>query len=1018
MLRNTLIAASHAASATSVTSSRFCGYIVSRTSSSSSSSANGGSPSRSSRLPRSNRAHSRSKVITHNIFRQAGVDVAAADRVREASVAEGRQPEPGEQGWKRSAIGWKARRGDMRRRPRPKSGVPDEQRRGYATEARSAGEMAPRRNPGEIRPGDLVQYPSVEGYVYGLALPSHPDPHLFRTRQFFAISSHGSISLLSQSAVVLHLPGLLPCQGEEGEKATIRAEEVALLLEEATGLTPSDEIAAACEKIVGLDSRRARARMASRLRRVVKEVEDELEDLRRRLAHLMASTRLLEKDEVTVDEVATALHGSSSVPTSVLIATHNLLHSMPRYFVHLLPAKAYKMAQSYAVRPQRERDNVDTVAAWRLASDSPIDTFVLAVKEGKASPPWSEDHQTILAFLLNSLSSGSEGQEDIYAPVVDDVLKRCDRLVTADPAPVGTGGGASWIGVEYSRERRHAAVIALLEDIGAFQRGETDWSLASARSRRWLEAYGRPVDEVKVKETPTADRDADLRRAVHSPVYVIDDATAHELDDGISMERMAEGDDVWVHIHIADPTSHLTPESYPAQEARKRGSTLYLSNGSAIPMFPPHSTRGIDEADEQGIRRAVTFSARISLQGKGEVLETKIGLSDLRGEVRKITYDAVDAGECGEGKEDLETLRQVAGLLSDARERSGALSINQIESRLAGSTAAGATAPVLITDESAKSNAALQSSPQLLIGTNSAASPSRSLVAEHMILAGRIAADFLWRQQGGLAALYRSQTFPREVGEEWKEALRRHKGGVGRGDVLKMGVAMPSAVSRSTPEEHVTMGISSSPSSTGTDKLEGSGYLRVTSPLRRYEDVLAHWQIKAALRREAGETVGPAFSLEELDKDVPELARRSETVQSISRGSEDWQRYRALRLAFESNSDEDGDIQPSSEREGWLPVTPTSLRKPLKAYVLDGSLQLDGLALQCTTKVALPGLGGRMRGECIWPVDAAIQGGRGAGGLGRPTMGQEVDVEIVGVRENIDRGGLVAVRPVQRPAAA
>jgi hypothetical protein len=44
------------------------------------------------------------------------------------------------------------------------------------------------------------------------------------------------------------------------------------------------------------------------------------------------------------------------------------------------------------------------------------------------------------------------------------------------------------------------------------------------------------------------------------PVYVIDSPTAHELDDGISIEETPDG--VWVHAHIADP-SHLIPPNHP-----------------------------------------------------------------------------------------------------------------------------------------------------------------------------------------------------------------------------------------------------------------------------------------------------------------------------------------------------------------------------------------------------------------------------------------------------------------------
>ena len=249
-----------------------------------------------------------------------------------------------------------------------------------------------------------------------------------------------------------------------------------------------------------------------------------------------------------------------------------------------------------------------------------------------------------------------------------------------------------------------------------------------------------------------------------------------------------------------------------------------------------------------------------------------------------------------------------------------------------------------------------------------------------------------------------------------------------RADTLKLGIAMPSAISRSTPDEHVTMGIASHPTSTPSpspstspDLLTGSGYLRVTSPLRRYEDVVAHWQIKAALHGRHDEV----FSLEEMDKEMPELARRAEAVQDISRGSGDWWRYRAMRLAFEEQGQGQTQTQQpaaaamagsqgEADKDGWRPLTSHDLRvgaggKPLTAYVLDGSLSMDDLSLSCTTRVTLPELGRGVNAECLWPMSTSVEGGMV---MEMPKMGQEVKVEVVGVRESIERGGWVAVRPV------
>ncbi|HEY9701531.1 MAG TPA: RNB domain-containing ribonuclease, partial [Allocoleopsis sp.] len=73
-------------------------------------------------------------------------------------------------------------------------------------------------------------------------------------------------------------------------------------------------------------------------------------------------------------------------------------------------------------------------------------------------------------------------------------------------------------------------------------------------------------------------------------VYTIDDESTTEIDDGVSVETLADGrQKLW--IHIADPSSIVKPNSELDLEARKRSTTLYLPTGM-VPMFPPDLATG------------------------------------------------------------------------------------------------------------------------------------------------------------------------------------------------------------------------------------------------------------------------------------------------------------------------------------------------------------------------------------------------------------------------------------------
>ncbi|OBA20865.1 RNB-domain-containing protein [Metschnikowia bicuspidata var. bicuspidata NRRL YB-4993] len=69
----------------------------------------------------------------------------------------------------------------------------------------------------------------------------------------------------------------------------------------------------------------------------------------------------------------------------------------------------------------------------------------------------------------------------------------------------------------------------------------------------------------------------------NTPVYCIDSETAHEIDDGISIEDTGAG--VAITVHIANPTSYLKPDSSLSQIALQKGSTVYLPEGPTM-MLP------------------------------------------------------------------------------------------------------------------------------------------------------------------------------------------------------------------------------------------------------------------------------------------------------------------------------------------------------------------------------------------------------------------------------------------------
>ncbi len=304
-------------------------------------------------------------------------------------------------------------------------------------------------------------------------------------------------------------------------------------------------------------------------------------------------------------------------------------------------------------------------------------------------------------------------------------------------------------------------------------------------------------------QSPPPDPDGQRLDLTHLKVYTVDDASTQEIDDGLSVEVLEDGRDrIWVHI--ADPTRWLMPGDDLDLEARRRCTTVYLPTGM-IPMFPAElATQGMSLI--QG-KTCCALSFGVCLAESGQIEDFIICPSRIKPTYR-LTYEDVDEMlELGiKAEPELHRLAHWSQARGNWRSAQGAISINMPESS------------IKVIDEA----------DDIIIEVFDD-SPARQMVAEMMILAGEVAARY--GQEHALAIPFRSQPQPELPPDE--ELL-----------LLPTGWARDSAIRRCmtrsevsiTPNRHATLGLDS--------------YSQVTSPIRRYTDLLAHFQLKAHLRGE------------------------------------------------------------------------------------------------------------------------------------------------------------------------
>ena len=367
---------------------------------------------------------------------------------------------------------------------------------------------------------------------------------------------------------------------------------------------------------------------------------------------------------------------------------------------------------------------------------------------------------------------------------------------------------------ELNRNVDAHSAFQLLVDVGWWSKHE---NLFLHRSSYPVNFPKKVLDVAQPRlQSPLAESSEDRLDLTHLKVCTIDDESTTEIDDGLSIEYLDDGKTVKLWIHIADPTRLVFPEDELDLEARRRSTSLYLPTGM-VSMFPVELATGPMSLVQGKVCSALSFG--VILDQTGAVKEYEIH-STLIKPTYRLTYDDVDEMlHLGlKDEPEIAELAKWAKLRKEWRKAQGSIQIKMPES------------VIKVKNEE-------EITIELIDG-----SVSRQLVAEMMILAGEIAGKF--GTEHNIPLPYRGQPQPELPPEE--ELLQLPAGFVRFCAIRR---CMPRSETSMAPIRHASLGLDS--------------YVQVTSPIRRYTDLLAHFQIKAHLQ---GEEL--PFSREELQEIV------------------------------------------------------------------------------------------------------------------------------------------------------
>jgi exoribonuclease-2 len=301
--------------------------------------------------------------------------------------------------------------------------------------------------------------------------------------------------------------------------------------------------------------------------------------------------------------------------------------------------------------------------------------------------------------------------------------------------------------------------------------------------------YPARFDVPKDEEIEVNSPEVDRTDLTHLHSYAIDNVGSTDADDAISID----GDKIWVHI--ADVSAIVVPGSDLDAYAQERASNLYLPE-QILHMLPISITElcalGISETSN-------ALSVGFVLE-EGEINNIEVIRSLIK--VTNISYDEAD--DFLDKNKHLSKLKAVVEAHKQYRDAHNAISLDL-------------------------PNVDVRFRDDLVTITAQKSSQSRELIAEMMIMAGRAIAKF--SVENDIVMPYAIQ----DEGDFPKETLD-NKGSLTLSASFKATKCFKRSATSTKPLQHYGLGL--------------EAYLRVTSPLRRYLDLLVHQQLSSFISGE------------------------------------------------------------------------------------------------------------------------------------------------------------------------
>jgi exoribonuclease II len=371
-----------------------------------------------------------------------------------------------------------------------------------------------------------------------------------------------------------------------------------------------------------------------------------------------------------------------------------------------------------------------------------------------------------------------------------------------------------------------------------------------------------------------------VRDLTHLELVTIDDSSTKDMDDGLSIEQTRDG--FRLGVHISNVALMLPEGGALEREALLRATSIYNSD-LTINMLPESLSE-----DRLSLRAGVVrpaLSCLFELDHRFSIVRREVSLSLVR-VARRLSYDEVD-NFLAHDDHDLTLLYNIASHLEQQRIEGGAVRVQKGDAIVV--LNAEGTLSLMEIDEQ---------------------SPARSLVGEMMVLANGYMAEFAKEQK--IPLIFRGQPQP----DKTRSIDPRIPDGPAREYAIR------SLLKKSTlsfePQSHASLGL--------------SAYAQISSPIRRYADIINQRQLVNFLIK--GQARYDSAALQKITESTEDSLARANQI------TRETKRFWLLRYLEETRSEKAplwGTIirtdlkQPIIELESTYLSVPIKHDKPVKA---------------------------------------------------------------------------------------